>query len=401
MNFNKIFNYSFLKTIALFLIGIFACLGRWDGEFFPKSIMAIGVAIPLFISFILFLKEKKIHCIQFIFWYGFFYLFLLFSWTYTANTIDSEIIVRRCFFVFLIGITVSQLVQNKLDLFILMKGIIIGALITLFVVFIVESHLIGFDRIGSIVCGAQTSFASIILIGFWCSLFLLLFLKAKKYIVLICFFEIAIVLTGSRMPLLISIASITVAYFLWSSNNFQKIKRAFFIFVFFVIVFYLLLNVPLLYDIIGNRIETMISALGSSNNMDSDPSIRERSFMKQEALRLWKESPIYGHGVNSFWVLSPITNGRATSHCGFTEILCSFGLIGFMLFYWPWFWIILKNLWRSIKIKAKNKELTLFTVLIIMLFVMEWQTTSFESATTVSFLAVIFKILKYPKQYNL
>lgn len=401
MNFNKIFNYSFLKTIALFLIGIFACLGRWDGEFFPKSIMAAGVAIPLIISFILFLKEKKINCLNFLGWYGIFYLFLLFSWTYTANTIDPEIIVRRCFFVLLIGLTITQLINNRNDFIILMKGIIIGALLTAIVVFIVESHLIGSDRIGSIVCGAQTSFASIILIGFWCSLFLLLFLKAKKYIVLICFFEIAIVLTGSRMPLLISIASITVAYFLWSSNNFQKIKRAFFIFVFFVIVFYLLLNVPLLYDVIGNRIETMFTALVNPNNLSVDSSINGRTMMKKEALKLWKASPIYGHGVNSFWVLSPITNLRANSHCGFTEILCSFGLIGFMLFYWPWFWIILKNLWRSIKIKAKNKELTLFTVLIIMLFVMEWQTTSFESATTVSFLAVIFKILKYPKQYNL
>src|SRR5690554_5011804 len=135
------FNHSFLKFIALFLIGIFACLGRWDGEFFPKLIMAIGVAIPLFISFILFLKEKKIHCIQFIFWYGFFYLFLLFSWTYTANTIDPEIIVRRCFFVLLIGLTITQLINNRNDFIILMKGIIIGALLTAIVVFIVESHL--------------------------------------------------------------------------------------------------------------------------------------------------------------------------------------------------------------------------------------------------------------------
>lgn len=114
-----------------------------------------------------------------------------------------------------------------------------------------------------------------------------------------------------------------------------------------------------------------------------------------------KKTPIYGHGVNSFWVLSPITNGRATSHCGFTEILCSFGVIGFFLFYWNWFWTIIKKSWLNIKTKARNKELSLFTIILIMLFVMEWQTTSFQSATTVSLLAVIFKILKYPKQYNL
>jgi hypothetical protein len=59
MYLNKFLNYSFLKYFALFFSGIFSCLGRWDGTFFPKSIMAAGVAIPLIISFILFLKEKK------------------------------------------------------------------------------------------------------------------------------------------------------------------------------------------------------------------------------------------------------------------------------------------------------------------------------------------------------
>lgn len=193
MYLNKFLNYSFLKYFALFLSGMFSCLGRWDGEFFPKSIMAAGVAIPLIISFILFLKEKKINCLNFLGWYGIFYLFLLFSWTYTANTIDPEIIVRRCFFVFLIGLTITQLINNRNDFIILMKGTIIGALLTAIVVFIVESHLIGSDRIGNTVCGAATAFASIVLIGFWCSLFLLLFTKTKKYIALICFFEIVIV----------------------------------------------------------------------------------------------------------------------------------------------------------------------------------------------------------------
>ena len=190
-------------------------------------------------------------------------------------------------------------------------------------------------------------------------------------------------------------------YFLWTPNFYQKVKRVFFIFVIFVIIFYLLLNVPLLYDIIGERIETMVTALGSSNNLERDSSIEHRTAMKEQAIILWKSAPIFGHGVNSFWFLSPITAGRATSHCGFTEILCSFGLIGFILFYWHWFWTILKKTWYNIKTKARNKELALFTIILMMIFVMEWQTTSFQSATTVSLLAVILKIFKRPKQYGL
>lgn len=167
-----------------------------------------------------------------------------------------------------------------------------------------------------------------------------------------------------------------------------------------MIIFYLLLNVPLLYDIIGNRIETMFTALVNPNNLSVDSSINGRTMMKKEALKLWKASPIYGHGVNSFWVLSPITNLRANSHCGFTEILCSFGLIGFIIYYWHWFWTIIKKGWVNIKTKAKNKELSLFTIILMMIFVMEWQTTSFQSATTVSLLAVLFKILKSPKKFG-
>jgi O-antigen ligase len=62
-----------------------------------------------------------------------------------------------------------------------------------------------------------------------------------------------------------------------------------------------------------------------------DGSANTRNAMIAEGLRLWQESPFWGHGTNQFRHASPIFN--TYSHNNYTETLANFGLIGFALYH--------------------------------------------------------------------
>jgi O-antigen ligase len=61
-----------------------------------------------------------------------------------------------------------------------------------------------------------------------------------------------------------------------------------------------------------------------------DSSFRTRTEMIQQGLQLWKESPLFGNGLDAFSGLS----GQGTyAHNNYVELLCDIGLIGTLLFY--------------------------------------------------------------------
>lgn len=387
---NRVFTYTFLRKFAVFLTGVFCCIGRWDGAFFPKSITTAGVAILFGIMLLLSLRDKKIFCINFLKWYGLFYAFLLISLLYTPNHIDADFVVRRCFFIFIMGLCVSQLTINDEFTFLFFKSCRIGAIVTAIVALIVDKNLIGLGRIGGSVCGAPTTFAVTILVGFWCSLILLFLTKKKMYLLEIIFFFVVIVLSGSRMPLCMSFVSTLIFYFIFGKNFFQKFRRFFLLCFFSVFALWSILNIQVLYDNVGYRIETMIIALGNEKKINEDSSLEQRAEMKSAAIKLWKKSPWIGYGVHSFWIVSPVHIDHATSHCGFTEILFSFGIIGFILFYGYWALILFKNFKKLLNARFKNNFLFLYSIMIFMLFVMDWQTDSFTTSSSICFLLVLF-----------
>ena len=142
---------------------------------------------------------------------------------------------------------------------------------------------------------------------------------------------------------------------------------------------------PVLYDIAGKRFESMLYSVEHGVDKKSDSSLNERREMKIEALKLWSSSPVFGRGVNSFWVLSPVKNSRASSHCGYTEILCSFGCLGLLLFYWPFLGTIFESA------KLKKNLITSIALVLDMFLVMEWQGGYFDSCTHVLFWFVLFQ----------
>jgi O-antigen ligase len=61
-----------------------------------------------------------------------------------------------------------------------------------------------------------------------------------------------------------------------------------------------------------------------------DSSFDTRMGMAQQGIRLWKQAPVFGHGLNAF---QRISDFKGYAHNNYAELLCDLGLVGALLFY--------------------------------------------------------------------
>ncbi len=93
-------------------------------------------------------------------------------------------------------------------------------------------------------------------------------------------------------------------------------------------------------------------------------SANTRFRMIQEGVALWRESPIIGYGINQFrWVSSFTTY----SHNNYTELLVSFGAIGFLLYHAILLGILLRG-GLSAGLRQPRAWLVIASVVLILLF---------------------------------
>ena len=111
-----------------------------------------------------------------------------------------------------------------------------------------------------------------------------------------------------------------------------------------LIVIYLMLNIPILYNVMGHRIADMFETFGISTTLKTTSLVGSstdlRIGMISEALEMFWQHPIFGGGWNKFAVKSGY---GMYSHNNFTELLVSMGILGFLLFYGFYVYLFDKN----------------------------------------------------------
>lgn len=375
-----------IRLFMLVLIGILSCICSWDAAVFPKSCLVVLCVLPCFFAFRDIIKRKKVKK-MFLKWYGLFLLLVIISLLYTVNHIDANDVVRRCVLCFGLGFSASQLVNDSSDVKKIMYGMVIGAILTFVVALKLESHLVGLGRLGTQTCGAATGFAEILFLALFCLFFLRTKTKINLLLQIILFG--GILLSGSRMPLVLSMLCYVVIKLIDVGLNRKIFITVIGTGVLVVCVGYAVMNNSVLYGIVGKRIDSTMDTIKYGVDKKNDASLEQRSKMKREALKLWYTAPIIGHGVNSFCELSPVTNKRASSHCGFTEILCSFGLVGFVLFFRP-FIVSLKRLLFN------RKDIA--SIMLLFCLIMEWQSSDFSSCAYILFCFLMLQSIEFEKK---
>lgn len=155
---------------------------------------------------------------------------------------------------------------------------------------------------------------------------------------------IGILLTGSKssaIPLILCIGIMILG----AANNKETRKRYIIIFgVFTMCLLFAVMKIPMLYDILGYRLEEVISGFGTDNYDLHTSTGQRRAVLAAFKNHFW-EKPILGHGFYAFKDMpysqleEYIENGvvqyrNIQTHMNYLELLFSFGIIGLALYYW-------------------------------------------------------------------
>lgn len=176
-------------------------------------------------------------------------------------------------------------------------------------------------------------------VGVSTPLYLVLFWDKKiKYVFIIPMLTMLLVglTTGSRTFLLIVFLMVVVFLFF----KFKKHKFIYLgVIAGIVIIGIILLNLPFLSTLKDRLIQAIQSIFGTASKVDT--STLERTVMIDYGFYLGSKRLFFGYGVDGFSLISGI---GTYAHSNFAEVLCDFGLIGFLIFYSPLVILLTKSL---------------------------------------------------------
>lgn len=190
-------------------------------------------------------------------------------------------------------------------------------------------------------------------------------INIKTNICLTLFFALIIIISGTRKAIILPFIAIGVYYFL-TMKGVQKVRALILIGTGIFIIYYILMNIPEIYNIIGSRIETLIAGLSGSGKSETDASTLGRLGFITFGMEGIKERPLLGYGPNSFIYMfsrSHYDGYVAYSHNNFIEIAYSIGIIGLIIYYSIYF-IILRKLYLFYLRNKDSISLLFFSLLV-------------------------------------
>lgn len=157
----------------------------------------------------------------------------------------------------------------------------------------------------------------------------------RRWVYAACFVFIVFImsLSGGR-KLLIGLGCVAFYFFLAKGrgrllNNVSALLK---ISALLLIFWTAIMNTPILYDAIGQRFEALVyMAQGGGSDVHSDNT---RVAMVRLGLDGWFESPIWGHGVDTFKYRNREMLGYFYyAHNNYVELLFDLGVVGFAIYY--------------------------------------------------------------------
>lgn len=181
--------------------------------------------------------------------------------------------------------------------------------------------------------------------------------------------------TGSKIFLLIAI--VTSFYTLIKFMGKKHLKWYFYILIILVLILLsiFIINLPA-FETIKKRLLDFLNPV----NKDRSTLLRFQMFI--DGFYMFLRRPLFGFGASGYFTSSSI--GGCWSHNNFSELLCSYGIIGFILFYIP-YTLAIKS-----KKNNKNKYLNDVGSILMITFICCMFTVALESQKVFAYSIPIF-----------
>lgn len=190
-----------------------------------------------------------------------------------------------------------------------------------------------------------------------------------KYGLLFVINTLIVILSASRKALIYEFLPIMIVFVFNVKATFaQRMVRGFSVLIAGGVGLWLMMRIPLLYELIGRRVAGLFTLL-SGDVSGADGDSRARWFLIENGLAWIRQRPWLGYGIDNFRVLMhkhhPNWDIRYYAHNNYVELLVDTGIIGTALYYWNYVDMLAKG-WRSRK-TFENKELLIFGIFIALI----------------------------------
>lgn len=198
--------------------------------------------------------------------------------------------------------------------------------------------------------------------------------------------------TGSRKAQLMMLASMLVGYLVYVSGNKERriAKTVLGTVACFVAVIFLWHELKESDHF--TRLESLLEVVRYGGT--SEESAGSRIVMAKKAISMWFESPIWGHGTGAFATKAGFGH---YCHCGYLEILCSYGIIGFVLYYG----VVFKTLrltyrWKKSRFQSVTKHsIWIFVMLLSTSVLFETFAVTYTEGMTAVYLGCVFGLVSF------
>ena len=397
MNLQRDFFRFSMNEIGVFLFCIYIFASFLGNDVvFPSEIGTYSLFLFLGYS-IFFIAHKKILKITLIEkWTLLFMCFSLISMFYSP---EKSILNGTYYFLIVNVILVLLLSQYDFTMKTIEKISWTYALssATLIIMLIATGNIVDSSAIGHLgyeLFGNANILATMLMISMLYTMWLLVYAnnslsrKCILFIVLVLGYY-GMFLTGGRKYIVIPVVFLYILFLFKQDRAGRQhfIKYTFIIVAVAVSIYFLIMKIPMFYDIIGIRMEGLLAFVtGDVSSADSSSIIRGR--MIQIGLDKWMQSPIWGYGFDSFKYYNQIVTGRFYySHNNFVELLYNEGIIGFVLYYWYYIRVIMIAWKRKAVIPQKTRAFVISAVLSMLVY--EYGAINYTSTSTMILLCLI------------
>ena len=390
--------------VALFCLYIFISSLAND-MVFPSSIGSLTLYLFLGYSVLYILLNKKLKINRIIKWMLVFIAFCVFTMLYSPEKgflSDSEFYLLIVNFILILFL--SQYYININDIKKISWANILSGGFLIFILF-ARGNLTGFstsNRFGQDLFGNSNILANLLMKSALYAIWLLVYSENKiihKMVLTLCLVAsyYGMFLSGGRKFIIIPAIFLYILLFFKRDSRGRKhlVKYTGVVIAIVIAVYYLIMNVPAFYAVIGERMESLFSFIRTGHSI-SGKSAEIRATMIEIGFNKWMDSPIWGYGFDSFKYYNRLMTGHFYySHNNYIELLYDLGIIGFAIYYW-FYWKLFYVAW-----KGKNSytpEIRAFVIgIVFSMLVFEYGAVNYTVTSTQIMLFFAYTLLKEPR----
>ena len=318
----------------------------------PQSIVTLMLYGFVAVSVCTMIFSRKVKLNAHVKWYGVFIIACFFSALYSVSQSASVAMVIQLLKIWAFLFCFSNIVDTSPKMKAVF-GVLSLSAEALYLYLVRTDQLIVEDsRLGNDFIGNANTFSTLFMLGAFGSVYYIVFADKKitKIIAAAIFVsqEFALALAGGRKFFILPILLLAGQYVLQQGRGGRKhvIVRGLVAVALLVLVGYLVINVPLLYNAIGYRFEGFIDGVTGKG--------------------------AFGYGVDSF---KSISIYGTYSHNNYAELLCDVGFIGAAIYY---FYVVV-ILRESRRTKSCGAKKTFWLLLLVCMLVFEYGAVSYSS----------------------